>query len=372
MHILTSAQRIIIKVGSSLIAHKEQGKARHYWMAGLAQDIAALRRDGKEVVIVTSGAVALGRGILGFDAKPLTLVDKQAAAACGQFLLMHEWQNVFAEDGIKVAQLLLTLDDSESRKRYLNARTTLNALLAHGVIPIVNENDTVATAELRVGDNDRLAARVAQMISADVLILLSDIDGLYTADPSKNPEARFIADVPHITEQICNYAAPPSSRVGTGGMITKIEAAMMATSSGCHMILAQGAIHRPINALHAGGKHTLFHAQTSPLKARKEWIAGVFSPSGMLVIDEGACAALQRGTSLLPVGVVEVRGTFQRGDVVMVVRSFTGNVIAKGLVCYPDHEMRAIVGMQSAQIVEALGYERGDVAIHRDDLVMMI
>jgi glutamate 5-kinase len=370
MDAIKTSHRIIIKVGSSLLTKQDSGKVNHYWLAGLAKDIVELRNQGKEVCVLSSGAVALGRGLLKMP-KPLAQSDKQAAAACGQMVLMREWQKVFVEDNIRVAQVLLTIDDSESRRRYLNARGTLNALLGHGIVPIINENDTVATTGIRVGDNDRLAARVAQMIGADTLILLTDIDGLYTADPSKNPDAEFIAEVKDITDKIRSYAAPPSTGVGTGGMITKVEAAQIATASGCHTVLARGNIHNPLTALMEGRKHTVFLAQTSPMSARKEWIAGALSPSGVLLVDEGAHKALHHGNSLLPVGVVEVKGEFHRGEAVLVQSKKKGTQIAKGLVCYNSEELRQIMGLQSHMISHQLGYERGDVVVHRDDLVMI-
>ena len=263
------------------------------------------------------------------------------------------------------------MDDSDSRRRYLNARGTLSTLLSHGVIPIINENDTVATRELRVGDNDRLAARAAQMVGADALVLLSDIDGLYTADPSKDASAAFIPVVNDIDATIRSYAAPPMSSVGTGGMVTKLEAAVIATASGCYTIIARGTIHKPLSALLEGGRHTVFVAHTTPLGARKEWIAGALSPCGILTIDEGAMLALHSGKSLLPVGVVSLSGNFQRGDAVLIEAAGQGAPIAKGLVCYNSDELAQITRKHSNQITAILGYDRGDVAVHRDDMVML-
>ena len=371
MKTLIDCQRIVVKVGSSLIAKPEMGRANLYWMAGLAKDVVALRALGKEVCIVSSGAVALGRDVLGMAKGTLAQPEKQAAAACGQMVMMRSWQEVFAEDEIRVAQVLLTLDDSDSRRRYLNARGTLSTLLSHGVIPIINENDTVATRELRVGDNDRLAARAAQMVGADALVLLSDIDGLYTADPSKDASAAFIPVVNDIDATIRSYAAPPMSSVGTGGMVTKLEAAVIATASGCYTIIARGTIHKPLSALLEGGRHTVFVAHTTPLGARKEWIAGALSPCGILTIDEGAMLALHSGKSLLPVGVVSLSGNFQRGDAVLIEAAGQGAPIAKGLVCYNSDELAQITRKHSNQITAILGYDRGDVAVHRDDMVML-
>ncbi len=370
MKSLIESRRIVVKVGSALIARPEAGRANLYWMAGLAKDIVGLRALGKEVCIVSSGAVALGRDILGLPKGTLSQPEKQAAAACGQMVMMRAWAEVFAEDEVRVAQVLLTLDDSDSRRRYLNARGTLNTLLSHGVIPVINENDTVATRELRVGDNDRLAARTAQMVGADALILLSDIDGLYTSDPSKDPSATFIPVVNEIDGTVRSYAAPPVSSVGTGGMVTKLEAAVIATASGCHTIVSRGTIHKPLGALLEGGRHTVFIAHTTPLGARKEWIAGALSPSGLLRIDEGAVQALKSGKSLLPVGVISIGGSFQRGDAVLI-ESREGASLAKGLVCYNSEELTQIAGKHSGQITATLGYDRGDVAVHRDDMVML-
>jgi glutamate 5-kinase len=371
MEALKQSNTVVIKVGSALIAKPDTGRANLYWLAGLARDIAELRRQGKQVCIVSSGAVTLGRALLGMPRGVLAQEEKQAAAACGQMVMMQAWRDVFSEDEIRVAQVLLTIDDSESRRRYLNARNTLHTLLHHGIIPIINENDTVATSELRVGDNDRLAARAAQMVGADMLFLLSDIDGLYSADPTKYPQAVFIPEVREVTDVVRSYAAPPTTMVGTGGMITKVEAAVIATSSGCHTVIARGTTHRPVTALMEGARHTIFLAHTTPMGARKEWIAGALAPSGILTIDDGAVAALHGGKSLLPVGIVAVSGQFQRGDAVLVQPKAGGGAIAKGLACYTSAELRQIMGKQSQQIPSVLGYDRGNVVIHRDDMVMV-
>lgn len=370
MHIIKNCQSIVIKVGSALVAKPETGRVHHYWMAGLAKDIVALRAEGKHVSIVCSGAVTLGRNMLGLGNHSLSHEQKRAAAACGQNILMRAWQEVFAEDDINVAQLLLTIDDSESRQRYLNARSTLHALLNNGIVPVINENDTVASTELKVGDNDRLGARVAQIVGADTLLLLSDIDGLYTADPSKDDNATLIAHVDDITEKIRNYAAPANSMISTGGMVTKIEAASIATSSGCHTIISRGDVHKPVSALINGARHTVFKAHHTPMSARKEWIAGALSPSGSLYVDEGALQALLSGNSLLPVGIVKVKGTFQQGDAVGI-KSSENTIIAKGLTAYHSDELQQITGIQSQDIQNILGYERGDAVVHRDDMVLV-
>jgi glutamate 5-kinase len=365
-----NAKRIIIKIGSSLIINQETGRPNAYWLAGLAKDVVQLRGQGAQVAIVSSGSVALGRAALNLGDGVITQPLKQAAAACGQIMQMRLWQEVFAEDNIAVAQVLLTIDDSEVRKRFLNAKNTLNTLLELGAVPIINENDTVATSELRVGDNDRLSARVAQMIGADLLILFSDVAGIYDANPQQDPNAKLQSRIDKIDDKLRSYAAPPTSNVGTGGMITKVQAAEIATSSGCHTIIALGKVHRPISALRSGAEHSIFVASTNPSNARKEWIAGSLSATGKIVIDDGACKALRMGGSLLPVGVRRVEGSFNRADTVVIYDS-SGRMIAKGLVAYDSEELIKIAGVKSSDIVAKLGYERGDVLIHRDDLVML-
>lgn len=367
---LQHAQRIVVKIGSSLVADMATGAPHHAWMASVAQDLLALQHRGAELILVSSGAVALGCGPLGVARGQLRLEEKQAAAACGQIALIDAWRDCFAPHGVTVAQLLLTLDDSEHRRRYLNARRTLETLLTYRVIPIVNENDTVATGEIRVGDNDRLAARVAQMAGADLLILLSDIDGLYTADPSSDPHATLIAEVPTITPQIRAGAAPPQSAVGTGGMITKITAAEIATAAGCATIITRGTALHPIAALQAGGRHTKFLANGSPRSARKEWIAGTLQACGTVTIDAGAAAALAKGNSLLPVGVIAIDGDFERGDAI-AMQTADGRVVAKGLSSYGAQDARRIMGRNSADVETLLGYKGRDALVHRDDLVML-
>ncbi len=371
MNLIINARRIVIKLGSALLAKPESGQVNRDWLVALAKDIVALRKDGRQVCVVSSGAVVLGRDILGMERASMGQAEKQAAAACGQMVLMRAWEEVLNMHDIQVAQILLTLDDSESRRRYLNARNTLNTLFHHAVIPIVNENDTVATSEMRVGDNDRLAARVAQMIEADVLLLLSDVDGLYKANPVQYPEAEFIAEVEEIDDKIRSYAAPSATPTGTGGMVTKVDAAAIATASGCYTVVARGDIERPVKALLEGGAHTVFRAKKTPMSARKEWIAGALSPVGTLYADDGAVQALEQGNSLLPVGVVRVSGEFHRGDAVVVKTKGSDMAFAKGLVCYNSDELRRIIGLHSADIIGQLGYERGDVVIHRDDMVML-
>jgi glutamate 5-kinase len=369
MTVLAKAKRIIIKVGSSLLID-EANHVREHWLVSLAQDIAQLKTSGKQVIVVTSGAVALGRHPLGYGKRTLTLEEKQGAAACGQITLVSAWAQALAKVDLFPAQMLLTADDSIERRRYLNARNTLEALLENPkAIPVINENDTVATAEIRFGDNDRLAARVAQMAGADMLVLFSDIDGLYSANPAKDKAAKFIAEVKEITADIENMAGGSSSSVGSGGMITKIAAAKIAMGAGCHMVIAQGNVQHPLKALADGGKHTLFVAQESPLGARKRWIAGSIHPAGSLTVDKGAAGALKGGKSLLPAGVVAVDGDFDRGDAVLI-RDEAGNTLGKGIIAYGSEDARRIRGKQSQEIEQILGFKRRDVLIHRDDMAL--
>lgn len=365
---LTNAKRIIIKIGSSLIIG-EDGSARAEWMASLAADIAELKKQGKEVVVVTSGAVGLGRKVLGYGTRALELEEKQAAAACGQAPLFAQWTKAFTP--LAPAQILLTADDSTNRRRYLNARNTLDTLLANErVVPVINENDTVATAELRFGDNDRLSARVAQMAGADLLIIFSDIDGLYSLDPRVfKDQAKFVDEVREITPDIEAMAGGAGSSVGTGGMATKIMAAKIATSAGCHMIIAKGDMMNPLTALQNGGKHTRFIANDSPMNARKRWIAGDMHAAGRIIVDDGAAKALSLGKSLLPAGVKSVEGNFERGDTVLI-QSTNGSALGKGLIAYDSEDARKIIGKQSGDIEAILGFKGRDVLIHRDDLVL--
>ncbi|NUT00917.1 MAG: glutamate 5-kinase [Sphingomonas sp.] len=366
--VLGASRRITVKVGSSLLARPAQ--ERRLWLASLASDLAALRADDRQIVIVSSGAVALGREALGLRASS-KLDHKQAAAAVGQPLLMAAWAEAFAEYDLPTAQLLLTIGDTEARRPWLNARATLAALLDRGVVPIVNENDSVATEELRYGDNDRLSARVAQMVTSDLLILLSDVDGLYGADPSQNPDARRIAIV-HAIDAKLRLAAgvKSSSGLGSGGMATKLEAAAIAQASGCATIICSGRGEHPIRALadnEAAG--TLVIAQQTARRAYKTWIAGSLSPSGTVIIDDGAATALSGGRSLLPSGVIEVTGDFDGGSCVRVQDS-SGKALGQGLIRYSSAEARTIAGKRASDIEGLLGYTRGDELIHRDDLAV--
>lgn len=367
---LTNAKRIVIKVGSSLLADDQDGRVRTGWLSALVDDIRDLRAEGKEIIIVTSGAVALGRRQLGLEPKvKMLLEEKQAAAACGQIALFAAWRDVFAQHDIHIGQLLLTADDSVQRRRYLNARTTIDTLLGLGAIPIINENDTVATAEIRFGDNDRLSARVAQMAGADLLILLSDIDGLYSADPNKNSDAKFIAEVKEITADIEAMAGGANTAVGSGGMITKLAAAKVAMSAGCHMVIARGTADHALKALVGGGRHTHFIAHGTPKSARKHWIAGSVHPAGSVTVDDGAVKALKSGKSLLPAGVTRLEGVFDRGDTILI-KDQSGTVIGKGLSAYAADDAARILGKQSQDIEKILGFKRRDVLIHRDDMVL--
>jgi glutamate 5-kinase len=367
---LASARRVVVKVGSALLVEKSTGSVNRDWLEALAEDIAALRARGQEVVLVSSGAIALGRRELGLAGGRPKLEEKQAAAAVGQIHLAHAWKEVLERRGFTVAQVLLTLGDTEERRRYLNARSTLTTLLRLGAIPVINENDTVATAEIRYGDNDRLGARVAQMVSADCLVLLSDVDGLYTADPTRDAQAQFIAEVPRITPEIEAMAGGSSSAVGSGGMATKVIAAKIAVGAGCHLCIAAGRGVHPLRQIEAGARCTWFIAEASPVTVRKQWIAGMLQPAGELMVDEGAANALRAGKSLLPAGVTAVTGRFDRGDAV-VVRDAAGVEIARGLAAYSSTDAERIRGRRSSELEGVLGYRDRDEMIHRDDLVLV-
>ncbi len=307
----TSARRLVVKIGSSLLADARTGDLKSDWLA-------ALKDQGKEVILVSSGAIALGRRALGLPPGSLNLEESQAAAAVGQIDLAHAYEEIFKSYGQVAAQVLLTLGDTEERRRYLNARNTMETLLRLGAIPVVNENDTVATAEIRYGDNDRLAARVATMMSADCLVLLSDVDGLYTAPPGSQKEAAFVDEVAEITPEIVAMAGDTGTDLSRGGMVTKIEAAKIAVASGTHMVIARGSELNPLDRLESGGRCTWFLAHGNPVASRKRWIAGALEPAGAVIVDDGAAAALQAGKSLLPAGVTDVSGTFDRGDAVVI------------------------------------------------------
>ena len=366
--VLSEYRRLVIKVGSSLLIDGDD-KVHRGWLEGLAENIATLKSNGQEVLIVSSGAIAIGSTVLGINKRRARLEDLQAAAAAGQVQLVTAWQEALALHGIAAAQVLLTPGDTENRRRFLNARGTLEKLLDHSVVPIINENDTVATEEIRYGDNDRLAARVAQLVMADALILLSDVDGLYTADPGNFDAAEHIPEVRKITEDIQAMAGETRSDIGSGGMATKVQAARIATHAGCSTVIASGAIERPLEALASGGTCTIFRAEGTPAAARKQWLAGVLEVCGELRLDDGAVNALNDGKSLLPVGVVEVIGNFRRGDVVTLVDS-RGNELGRGLAEYSSEEAGRLAGCHSEQIEERLGYRGRSVMVHRDELVL--
>jgi glutamate 5-kinase len=366
---LVRARRVIVKVGSSLLVDGASGRINRGWLESLAADVARLRSRGQDVVLVSSGAIALGRRHLGLAPGRLRLEESQAAAAVGQIRLAHAWKDVLEAHGIAVAQVLLTFGDTEQRRRYLNARSTLNTLLGLGAVPVINENDTVATAEIRYGDNDRLAARVAQMLAADCAVLLSDVDGLYSADPARDPGAEFLEEVGEITPSILAMAGGPGSDVGSGGMSTKLEAARIAVAAGCHLCIASGRVVHPLAAIEAGERCTWFVAHEKPAAIRKQWIAGTLKAAGELVIDAGAAAALDRGKSLLPAGVTAIRGRFDRGDAVRVVDA-GGRELARGLSAYSSDDARRILGRRSSELPGLLGYRGRDELVHRDDLVV--
>jgi len=363
---LNEAERIVVKIGSALLVDREKGELRYDWLRSLIADIADLRKQGKDVVIVSSGSVALGRGILGFGQGGLPLEQAQAAASVGQIKLARAYEEALGEHGILTGQVLVTLDDSADRKRYLNSRATMETLLSLGVTPIVNENDTIATDKIRYGDNDRLAAQVAMTVAADALVLLSDVDGLYTANPSLDPTATHIPTVEYVTPEILAIAGDAASIYSRGGMKTKVLAAQIATQAGCAMAITLGSVMNPLKALQDGARVTWFAAQTTPQAARKNWIASMKS-IGVLTLDDGAVRALQDGRSLLPAGVTGVSGVFGRGDPVTLADQ-RGNALAYGLSRYTSDEANRIKGHKSAEISEILGFDGRAVLVHRDDM----
>jgi glutamate 5-kinase len=366
---LREARRLTVKVGSALLVDAKSGRLNRAWLESLGDDLARAARRGQQLIVVSSGAIALGRRHLDLGAGRLRLEESQAAAAVGQIRLARAWQEILEERGLTVAQVLLTLEDTEDRQRYLNARATLNTLLALGAVPVINENDTVATAEIRYGDNDRLAARVAQMASAECLVLLSDVDGLYSADPGRDPAAQLIAEVREVDPAIEAMASGPSSGVGSGGMTTKVAAARIALGAGCSLCVASGRRPHPLRAVEDGERCTWFLPGTTPLATRKQWIAGTLQPRGRVLIDAGAAAALGRGKSLLPAGVTRVGGRFERGDTVSVIAD--GREIARGLAGYSSTDAALIAGRRSGEIEALLGYRGREELIHRDDLVVL-
>ena len=363
----TKVRRVVVKVGSSLLIDAKTGTLKREWLESLVADVADLRKNGKEVLLVSSGAIALGRRALGLKDGSLRLEESQAAASVGQVRLAQAYVDAFHAHRMEAAQILLTLEDTEQRRRYLNARETLRTLLNLKTVPVINENDTVTTAEIRFGDNDRLAACVAGMIEADSLVLLSDIDGLYSADPRRDSGARHIAEVNSITPDIEAMAEGPASDASRGGMRSKIAAAKIATAAGASVLIANGHMLNPIAAIGSSAKHTLFVPRVGPAAARKRWIAGGLTAQGSIAIDAGAVAALQRGKSLLPVGVISAEGAFDRGDAV-IVRDSDGRELARGLIAYNTEEARRLMGRRTVEIEAILGYRGRDEMIHRDDL----
>ena len=364
---LSRARCLVVKVGSALLVDCD-GALNRGWLEALAGELAERREAGQQVVVVSSGAIALGRAALGLGQGVLRLEQAQAAAALGQTHLVHAWEEALKPHGLRTAQVLLTLDDTQTRRRYLNGRSTLETLLGLGIVPVVNENDTVATDEIRYGDNDRLAARVALMAGADVLVLLSDVDGLYTADPRADPDAEHLPEVTEITPEIETMAGGTGTAGAKGGMKTKLLAAKTAMQGGCAMAVTKGAVERPLTALADGARATWFHPQGTPSAARKQWIAGM-KAVGALVIDDGAVAALRKGKSLLPAGVRRVDGRFQRGDPVSVITE-AGETVGAALASYSSAEARAIAGQKSDRIPDILGYPGRAALAHRDDMVI--
>ena len=365
----TGAKRLVVKIGSSLLVDSKSGTLKAQWLASLCDDIAKLKAQGKDVIVVSSGAIALGRNVLKLPKGALKLEDSQAAAAVGQIALAHAYEDEFRARGMVAAQVLLTLGDTEERRRYLNARNTVTTLLSLGAVPVVNENDTVATSEIRYGDNDRLAARVASMMSADCLVLLSDVDGFYTAPPGSSAAAHRLDEVRDITPEIEAMAGDVGSELSRGGMVTKIEAAKIAVAGGTNMVIASGRVFHPLTALATSAVCTWFLAHSDPVAARKRWIGGTLEPKGAIIIDKGAAEALTRGKSLLPAGVTKIEGSFERGDAV-VIRNGEGAELGRGLTAYDHEEARRIIGRKSSELAEILGYRGDPELIHRDDMVL--
>jgi glutamate 5-kinase len=367
---LNSFRRVVVKVGSSLLVDQARGEVKRRWLEALCDDMAALHQDGRDVLVVSSGSIALGRTILKLPRGALKLEDSQAAAAVGQIALARTWSKALSDRGIVAGQILVTLNDTEERRRYLNARATIGKLVEMRAVPVINENDTVATTEIRYGDNDRLAARVATMSSADLLVLLSDIDGLYTAPPHEDPSAELIPVVPRINAEIEGMAGGAASEFSRGGMRTKIEAAKIAVGGGAHMVIADGRVEHPIARIADGGRCTWFLTSSNPITARKKWIAGSLEPRGTVHVDAGASAALSRGGSLLPAGVTRVEGAFARGDCVLI-RDAGGAELGRGLIAYDAAEAGQLVGRNSRDIESVLGAPGRAEMIHRDDMALV-
>jgi len=367
--LIQKSNRIVIKIGSALLIDKNKGALKNKWLESLALDICDLIKLKKEVVVVSSGSIALGKKQLELNSN-LTLDEKQAAAATGQISLAHAWKEVMQEHGLNVAQILLAPDDTETRRKHLNARATLIKLLELGVIPVINENDTVSTEEIKFGDNDRLAARVAQMCSADLLILLSDINGLYSSDPNKNKNSTLIGEITEISREIEAMAGPAHSKISSGGMITKIEAAKISMNAGCHMIICDGRLNNPLLKLQ--DIHTVFSwfkAKDNPLNLRKQWISGALQVKGKITIDDGATKAIKKGYSILPAGILSTEGDYEKGDLIKIVDQ-SKTFIGTGLTHFNNSEVELIKGSKSENIETILGYRGKDEVVHRDDLVL--
>lgn len=370
-HRIADAKRIVIKIGSSLLVENKTGTIHNEWLESLLNEIVQFWQQGKQIIIVSSGAIPLGRRHLQFKNPVLQLEEKQAAAAVGQIKLAHAYQQSLEKHGITVAQVLLTLDDSENRRRYLNAKNTLETLINVRAIPVINENDTIATAEIRFGDNDRLAARVAQMVSADTLVLLSDIEGLYTANPQLDVTATLIPEVKVLTPEILAMAGDSATAYGSGGMITKLAAAKIALASGCRMVIAAGKHFSPLSRIDQVKENTWFIPETTPAKARKNWIAQHLKLKGSMIIDAGAANALAQGKSLLSVGVIKIDGDFHKGDAISI-QTADAQEIARGLTNYTAHDAKKIIGRKSSEFENILGYSGSEEIIHRDDLVLNV
>jgi glutamate 5-kinase len=366
---LKDFRRIVVKVGSSLLVDSAAGQLKHDWLVSLASDIAALHKEKRDLMVVSSGAIALGRSVLKLPAGALKLEDSQAAAAVGQIALARAWSEALGHHALTAGQVLVTLGDTEERRRYLNARSTIAKLLEWRSVPVINENDTTATTEIRYGDNDRLAARVATMMSADLLVLLSDVDGLYDKPPGANSGAKLVPVVARITPEIEAMAGTSGSQLARGGMLTKIEAGKIATGAGTHMVIASGHVRHPLRAVADGALCSWFLTPANPVTARKKWIAGSLEPHGALTIDAGAVRALRGGKSLLPAGVIKVEGAFERGDAVLV-RGPDGREVGRGLVAYDMEDANKIKGRSSADVLLILGFTVRTEMIHRDDLVL--
>lgn len=369
-HSISDAKRIVVKIGSALLVDSERGTVHRNWLEALADDLVRLHKRGQQVILVSSGAIAVGRRYLKLGSGKLRLDEKQAAAAAGMVRLSQAYQDVLSHHDLTVAQVLLTMEDSENRRRYINARNTIETLLRLGAVPVINENDTVATSEIRFGDNDRLAARVAAMTSSDLLVLLSDIDGLYDGDPKNNPDARLVPEVRgSITPEIESMAGLEATEHGSGGMQTKLMAAKICLGAGTKMLIADGKVTNPLKAIEEGANATWFIPTVEPKTARKHWISGTLKPGGTIILDDGAVSALRSGKSLLPAGVTDVQGDFQRGEAV-IVKTSSGSEIARGLCAYSSQEARRIMGYKTGEIESLLGYRGRDEMIHRDDLVV--